>query len=233
MTDGPRRPRSHFEGDTARALKHRPQTNVPEVEIDPEDTPPPREPPDPSELEGFDMLAPELQRQLITLWNTQREHDVGLVRLWEGRHATSEVAALREMLGSLSRELGRLHDMPALLAKQTAQMTELVAWKNERAKLDLKLEYAIEGFDKQLDAIEKDDIKRDGAIATVQRDLTTYAATSAKGFEEAQKAIADLSARVRSLEEDRIKYKAKAATVATIASMLVALVAWLIGRFAK
>jgi hypothetical protein len=179
------------------------------------------------------LLAPELQRQLLHLWNTQREQDVGLVRLWETRHLGEEVSALREVISTVKGDLGRLSRLPAMVQQQSAGMVQLLAWRDHRAALDMKLERTLELIDGRVDVVEKGHLQLDNAVKVQARDIASLAAQTTKGFDETQKNLADLNLRVRSLEEDRIKYKAKAATVATIASMLVALVAWLIGRFAK
>lgn len=230
--DTGRRPRIVMEGDVERTRFHRAQSATP-LEIDDEATPPPQEPPDPSSLDGFDALAPELQRQLIAFWNTQREQDVALVRLWESRNVKDDVLVLRETIVAISGRLDQLASIPAQLSQQRAAMTQLLAWKDARTKLDDRLERTLDHLDKRLDHVERDDVKRDGQIAMVTRDLAASSALVAKGFAELQKTIDELNARVRSLEEDRIRYKAKAAGVAATVSIFVAILTWLLARVWK
>jgi DNA repair exonuclease SbcCD ATPase subunit len=228
-----RRPKVHIEGDVERAARQRRAQSATPVEIDSEATPPPMAPPDPRMLEGFESLAPELQRQLISLWNAQRAHDIGLMRLWNVRNANDDLSKLQNVIGTLNRDLQQLQNLPALLSQQSAATAQLMAWKDQRARFDAQVERALELHLDRLEAVEKSHIKLEGSIATLAEKLTVNGSTTAKGFDELEKSLATLDARVRSLEDDRIKYKAKAATVATLASLIVAFVAWLIGRFAK
>lgn len=247
--DTGRRRKVHIEGDVERASKHkqRAQSAAP-VEIDPEETPPPREPPSIATMPGFESLPDELRAILLSMHHVQQEHDVGLTRVWDARHVKNELAAVNEVTGQVLDRLGRLGNMPALLQQASVQIGQLVAWKEASDRRERRLDATLDALDKRLDTIERDYVKLDQTIAVLAREITAGFAASKKSVEDLARELEDEvrrletklekqkdehNARITSLEHSRTSATARYGVIAAIAAFVIGLIYFVAGKVWK
>lgn len=236
-----RRPKVVLEGDVERSSRHRRAPSapaaIPDVEIDPEETPPPREPPPLVGIEGFESLDPTLQAAFTMLHNVQREHDVAFTRIWDARHFKRELEQMRSNSAAMLRVLDRLSNMPAILQKLSVEVTQLMSWREAGEKRDKRIESTLDSLDKRLDAVERDYMQLDSTIALLAKEISDGFKTATKGMEEleteVEKLEAKFEARIRSLEDTRTAATAKMTMLASIAAVLVTLLYWLAGKLWK
>jgi len=104
VTDKFKRPGSM--GDTERALGGRRRRShpfgVPTVEIDPELTPPPQEPPSPSSLAGYDSIPPPIARQLDMLSEGLGNVTTAIGKVWDARKDGERLDRVDSKLATLA-----------------------------------------------------------------------------------------------------------------------------------
>lgn len=241
--DTGRRPKV-FEGDTERSSKARRHprpvsSSIVESVIDDDVTPLPQEPPDISQLDGFDSLDPVLQRALMSINNTTREHDVTFAKLWGARHVHEEVADLRETIAELRPQFRYLANVRDSLDIHGKQLVQLVQWMDNARAFDAKLDRTLDALDRRLDTVEGDFREMKGTMAAFGKDiaegfrrrdaeLVEFKAAVEERFKkleaEQAKKNEQYEARIRSLEDSRLSIKAQAAAVALLVGALWALI---------
>lgn len=166
MPDDPRKPRasSHW-GDDRRASRRTPH-GVP-VEIDPETTPPPLEPPEP-DAEAYDTIPPTIRGELDRLRESVRGNAHAIGRVWDERGNGERIDRLEIKLDALTGDVGRvialiegfIHpvvkavqgELHGMSTAQTAnQARAAVFWEHEWPAA-LK---SLDGLDTRLDRIER------------------------------------------------------------------------------
>lgn len=231
-----RKSKKYVEGDVERVSKSRPATNVPS-EIDPEETPPPREPIDITKIPNFEKLSEPLREALITLHNTQREHDLAFLRLWDTRDVGHELEALTETTQAAVGKLDQIGTITALLHKYDVQLQLLIDWRKQAEKRETRTVQILDALDKRFDVVERDYMKLDSSMLALAKQVTDGFAIASKGVAELQRELDELkkdhSARITSLEHTRTSANAKISAIAAIAAMLVTLVAWILNKVWK
>lgn len=89
----PRRPGWHGDDDRAAvgASRRKSQPLGVPIIVEHELTPPPQEPPQPSELEGYDSIPPPIREQLQMLRNATANNAEALAKVWAARHEIERV----------------------------------------------------------------------------------------------------------------------------------------------
>jgi DNA repair ATPase RecN len=236
-----------FEGDIERSSKARrhprPESaSIVESVIEDDVTPLPQEPPDISQLDGFEDMPTTVQRAFKALWNTSREHDVAFAKLWDVRHVGSEITAMRQQLSQVIGFASSLRDVPEILRSHAGVLQRFDERMATRQKLDDRLERTLETLDGRLKQVEdefrewKGTFKAFGdqvtqAVSRVTNDVSELEATVQARIEklesEHKSALEKLETRVRSLEDTRTSMFGKLAGLT--AALLV--VAWLVEHF--
>lgn len=115
-----------------RVSRHTPPQGWP-VEIDPEETPPPQEPPKPSEVAGYDTIAPPLRQQLEILSDGLAQVTEAIGRVWDARKDTGRIDKLVDGLSGMREDLARLNEslrefvLPAI---KSLQATSGALWEH-------------------------------------------------------------------------------------------------------
>lgn len=216
---------SSIMGDDDRVLigagaRRTPALGVP-VEIDPEQTQPPGEPPDITSLPGFDRIPAEVREALVALHNTQRELDVGMMRLWAARHVPDELRAMQGAIDALTRTIAPIGEYMRAVNSQAGQIHRIAARIEAAEKGDDRLAAALDHLRETLEAlgsrvgvVERENDRFSSALRTAGeqiaeltrrtteaiRELATKATEADRERAEETKA---LEVRVQSLEDTR------------------------------
>lgn len=230
-------------GDDDRALvgaeaRRTPALGIP-VEIDPEQTQPPGEPPDLTTLPGFDRIPPEVREALVALHNTQREFDVGMMRLWAARHVPDELQAMKGAIDALARTIAPIGEYMRAVNSQAGQIHRIAARIEANEKDDDRLASALDHLRETLETlgervgtVERENASFAGALKLAGEQIGQLTVRTTEAIRElaARAAEADreranetkaLDVRVRSLEDTRTgargAWKATTAITAVIA----------------
>lgn len=234
-----RRARS-FWGDEQRAARAKSEPGVP-VEIDPEATPPPREPP---AEEVFETLPPAAQ--VRALRNVVAEQSAAIERVWDARHVADRLGRVEQVVTEDTKQVTRL----LVEVKQWSDSTkEALAASEQIERRQVVLDERLRVFfDEQFPQLV-DSVK---GFATALRDLDTRIGkleasiehVAGKQTSQAEK-IVRLDERVTALETvsrekhirsderrrwftwGRVALVTAGAAIATVMSQAKAIAAWL------
>ena len=243
-----RRPK-FVEGDIERASKarrHPRPAGAPILDSILEDdvTPLPQEPPDISQIDGFEELPATIKRGFVTLWNTSREHDVAFAKLWGARHVGDDVAQIRTLLDGYRPYFQYLENVHQGMDALGKRVQGIAGWIEQRQRMDEKLDRTIEAFQTRLNTFDSDFRDMKAAMSTLGRDIAEgwrrrdaelekfkveTEARFAKIDAEHDKERERYEGRIRSLEDSRTSQNAKLAAIGTV----IAVLAWLLNHFWK
>lgn len=236
--DPPKSRRAHTEGDGDRALKHRRMTpakgvgtRIP-VEIDPETTPPPSEPPDIFGTQDNDQRFAEIKDYLSELQG-------GLARVWDSRHNQDRLEFVQKDLATL---LASMNEFVIPAVKTTlSRLTNL-----EQASIDKgKIENTFYGYEwpafkktieligQNVDRVQKDVDRVERGFETFTKQYEGHRTASEAVIRELKDKDAQQETRLRKLEDFTLEWKVKVMMISTGFSGLVAVLVWLAEHFTK
>ncbi len=203
--------------------------------IDDDTTPLPMLPPDPAEIDGYDALPAPMRAHLEKLHHAQQEQDVAICRMWDSRDAAAQIGELRGMAGEMLRTVRVLANVPAALNAQALQIAEL---RRGMELMATKFDRALELLDNRIALVECSHVKTDSTLVTLENRVAEAFAGATRLVDQLDEAFEKRSAkhdgaidkqeaRIKSLEDDRLRVKAWVALIALLSSVA----AFLVGKF--
>jgi hypothetical protein len=227
-----------------RAATHR----VPEY-IDPEVTPPPQEPPKPSDLDGFDSIPPPIQDQLRMLAAGLGQVTDALGKVWDARKDGERLEKIDNKQDIANREISELvatvreFIMPAIKASQGR--IDLLLQHHEANKLRVELFYdrewpaavkALEGMTERLGRVERGQERQEHEMRGMSDRLNANQnalAARITAVEQFESRLAMIERDKRDVDVTSSALARRTRTVTTVLSTLAGLVAGLAGSFIK
>lgn len=212
-------------GDDERAEVGREHRTAPfPLEVDPELTPPPREPPDITATPGFDELDPATREPILALHHAQRELDVAVSKLWDVRKVPEQLAALQATVAVLAERSRDIASFQAAVNQHAGQLYRLAVAVEGRREIDARMTAALEQLNDRLHEMQesyaRDKATADSAIAQTKSEAAELAAEIKTEATERKAGDLALDGRVRSLEDSRTQARGAMRAVYLVAGLI-------------
>lgn len=232
-----KRPGSMSDADRSLARRHTPGRGVP-VEIDPEVTPPPQEPPEPSSLTGYETIPTPIREQLNMLAHGLGEATAAIGKVWDARKDGERLDRIDSKLATLAEYATKhqtmLHEfvMPAI--KECMSSTDAVAMQLPKMLAQLEaVTMTVGNIDRQVRAIELEMRTSKERAESDHRALAALVAAQGTALSDQENRLDSLERKERDREvvsralakAERRKSGAVGGTVAAVVSGIVAIIA--------
>lgn len=217
-----KRQKSHHEGDVERS-RRTPRGGVPIVEIDPDVTPPPQQPPS---MDGM-----TIEEKVDQLHSTLATTVLGVERVWRDRNLTEQVQTLIKDNAALMESL-REFVIPSVKNMMGRLGTTEQSTGEYRIRLDRFLEVewpavmkTLEGLSTYCARIEKDVDRVERTMDGFVKRFDEINVSTTRRIDELKSTDDKQETRIRKLEDFQLSLKTKIALLSTLGGGLIA-AAW-------